>query len=315
METRNVHLERNDYVTNVNAQPGAVSWAAVIAGATAAAALSLILLILGTGLGFSAVSPWAREGISGTTFGVSTIVWITLTSLLASGFGGYIAGRLRTRWLSVHADEVHFRDTAHGFLAWALATLVTASLLTSTIASLISGVAQTGAALTGAAVTAPAVAAAASNNKPDAMQSDADLKGYYLDMLFRRDMTAANAAGAPVSDAESPAPESAASRAEVLRIYTNALMNGNLPAEDARYVGQVVAQQTGINPADAEKRAQDMFTTLQVKMRDAENTARAAADKARKATAYGSLWLFVSLLIGAFVASFAAVFGGRQRDL
>jgi len=318
METRNVHLERNDYVTNLGALPGTVSWAAVFAGATAAAALSLILLILGTGLGFSAVSPWAQEGISGTTFSVSTILWITLTSLFASGFGGYIAGRLRTRWQSVQADEIHFRDTAHGFLAWAVATLFTASLLTSTLASLISGAAQTGVALTGAAAAAPIVGADSAKTdaaRSDATRSDADMKSYYLDVLFRKDMAPADNAGAAVASPDSPAPGSAASKAEVLRIYTNALAQGNLPAEDARYVGQVVAQRTGISQADAEKRAQDMFVNIQTKLRDAENAARSAADKARKATAYGSLWLFVSLLIGAFVASLAAVFGGRQRDL
>lgn len=310
METKNVHLERNDYVTNLSSQPSAVSWAAVFAGATGAASLSLILLLLGTGLGFSAVSPWAREGINGTTFGVSTILWITLTSLFASGFGGYIAGRLRTRWVSVQADEVHFRDTAHGFLAWAIATLFTACLLTSTVAAIVSGAAQTGAALTGAAAT-PLVASAAA---ADPARADADMKSYYLDLLFRKDVTPTDGTNAPTTSADSPAPGSAASRAEVLRIYTNALALGNLPAEDARYIGQVVAQRTGVSQADAEKRAQDMFVNIQTKIRDAENTARAAADKARKATAYGSLWLFISLLIGAFVASLAAVFGGRQRD-
>ena len=90
-----------------------VSWSAILAGATASAALSLILLILGTGLGFSAVSPWAHNGVSATTFGVSTIVWLTVTQLVAFGLGGYLAGRLRTRWAEVHQDEVHFRDTAH----------------------------------------------------------------------------------------------------------------------------------------------------------------------------------------------------------
>ena len=117
-------------------QPGAVasaaSWGSITAGAAAAAALSLILLVLGVGLGLSSVSPWARDGISATSFGVSTILWLTLTQLLASAMGGYLAGRLRTRWTEVHSDEVYFRDTAHGFLAWAVASLVTAALLRST---------------------------------------------------------------------------------------------------------------------------------------------------------------------------------------
>ncbi len=94
----------------------AVSWAAIFAGSVGAAALSLLLLILGTGLGFSAVSPWSTEGISATTLGFSAIAWLSFTQIAASGMGGYLAGRLRTRWFGAHNDEVFFRDTAHGFL-------------------------------------------------------------------------------------------------------------------------------------------------------------------------------------------------------
>ena len=115
----------------------AVAWAAILAGAAGAAALSLILLILGVGLGLSSVSPFANSGASATTFGVSTIVWITFTQLAASGLGGYMAGRLRMRWAATHVDEVYFRDTAHGFLAWAIATLATAAMLTSAVGAIV----------------------------------------------------------------------------------------------------------------------------------------------------------------------------------
>ena len=108
-----------------------VSWSAILAGAAAAAALSLILLVLGTGLGLSSMSPWSNQGASASAVGVSTILWLTFTQLAASGMGGYLAGRLRTKWASVHTDEVYFRDTAHGFLAWAVATIVTAAALSS----------------------------------------------------------------------------------------------------------------------------------------------------------------------------------------
>lgn len=111
--------------------PGAVSWSAVIAGAIAAAALSLILLVLGTGLGLAAISPWAPRAPSTEAISWSTIGWVSFTALASSGIGGYMAGRLRTRWPSLHGDEVHFRDTAHGFLAWSVATLLTAAALTS----------------------------------------------------------------------------------------------------------------------------------------------------------------------------------------
>lgn len=111
----------------------AVSWSAVIAGAISAAALSLILLVLGTGLGLAVISPWAARAPSTEAISWSTIGWITFTALASSGIGGYIAGRLRTRWPSLHGDEIHFRDTAHGFLAWSVATLLTAATLTSVV--------------------------------------------------------------------------------------------------------------------------------------------------------------------------------------
>lgn len=105
------------YGDNSRSQASAVSWGAFAASAAAAASLSLILLMLGIGLGLSAVSPWKQDGISATSFGISTIVWITFTQLIASAMGGYLAGRLRTRWVAIHTDEVYFLDTAHGFLA------------------------------------------------------------------------------------------------------------------------------------------------------------------------------------------------------
>ena len=101
----------------------AVSWGAVFAGAAAAAALSLVLLLLGTGLGLASVSPWTREGMSAGALGVTAIVWLSVTQLLASGMGGYIAGRLGAQWTDIHGDEAYFRDTAHGFLAWAFVRL------------------------------------------------------------------------------------------------------------------------------------------------------------------------------------------------
>jgi hypothetical protein len=108
----------------------AVSWSAIFAGAAGAAALSLLLLMLGVGLGLSSTSPWARDGIAQAAMGTTAIAWVMFSQVVASGMGGYLAGRLRTRWVEVQRDEVHFRDTAHGFLAWAVAALVTATMLT-----------------------------------------------------------------------------------------------------------------------------------------------------------------------------------------
>jgi hypothetical protein len=282
----------------------AVSWGAIIAGAAGAAALSLILLILGTGLGLSSVSPWAQAGVTAATFGVSTILWLTFTQIVASGMGGYLAGRLRTKWAAVHTDEVYFRDTAHGFLAWAIASLATAAMLGSAIASIVGTGAQAGATVAGGAVAAAGAGGAALANAGGGT-AGANPAGYFIDTLFRKEASATSSG---------PAPDTAASAAEVARIFTSAVQAGALPADDARYLGQVVAQRTGLAPADAEKRVTDTFARMQTALRNAQTAATEAADKARKATAYGALWLFVSLLIGAFVASLAATFGGRQRD-
>jgi hypothetical protein len=116
----------------------AVSWPAIFAGAMATAALSLALIALGTGIGFSAVSPWVGPGAVVTRVGRIAIIWLVLTQAIASSVGGFMAGRLRTRWVRVHTHEVFFRDTAHGFLAWSTSLVLTAGLLTSA-ASMMAG--------------------------------------------------------------------------------------------------------------------------------------------------------------------------------
>src|SRR5450755_1444014 len=107
-----------------------VCWPAIIAGAVVASALSLALLMLGAGLGLVSVSPWSNNNVSVTTFGILAAAWFIAVQLFASGVGGYLSGRLRTRWVSVHTDEVFFRDTAHGLIVWGVGAIVTAWLLT-----------------------------------------------------------------------------------------------------------------------------------------------------------------------------------------
>jgi hypothetical protein len=221
--------------------------------------------------------------------------------------GGYLAGRLRTKWADLHTDEVYFRDTAHGFLAWAVASLATAALLSSVIASILGTGVQAGAAL------ADGVAGTAQGK-------DGGPMGYFVDSLFRHDAVAAapatGTAGAAGSATATDNTERTSARdtAEVGRIFLNVSRAEPLPAEDIRYVGQIVAQRTGLSQQSAEKRVADIYAQAQAKARDAEMAARSAADKARKASAYSALWLFISLLVGAFCASLAATFGGRRRD-
>jgi len=292
---------------------GAVSWGAVIAGAVGAAALSLVLFLLGTGLGLAVVSPWASERISGTAASVSTIVWVTAVQLLASVLGGYLAGRLRTRWVTVHTNEVFFRDTAHGFLAWAVATLLMATLLSSVISTAVSTtvkaggeVAKSAVALAGAGVGAAGAAASADD------QGGNNPVGYFVDSLFRPSDIANSNPTAPAPNGASPVPRDRLT--EVARIFANALESGQLAESDRRYLGQLVAANTGMTPAEAEQRVTDTFTALRQNLEQAKAKAKQVADDARKASAALALWLVVSLFVGAFVASLAATFGGRLRD-
>ena len=283
------------FTDDTDANASGVSWGAIFAGAAAAAALSLILIILGFGLGFSAVSPWANSGASATTIGTSTIIWIAFTQVVASGLGGYLAGRLRVKWTSVHRDEVYFRDTAHGFFAWAVASLATAAFLTSAVGAILRGGIEAGSA---AASTVTGAVTAAAPSRADAGSGSS---GYFADTLFRSPQTG-------------PDTVDASSRQEAVRIFANALRSGALTAEDSLYVSQVVAKRTGLSQADAEKRVNDTYAKYSKAISDAEAAAKQAADKARKAAAYSALWMFVALLCGAFVASLCATLGGRQRD-
>ncbi len=274
----------------------AVSWSAILAGAAAAAALSLILLILGTGLGLSSISPWSNQGIAALTFGVSTILWITVTQIVASGLGGYIAGRLRTRWLDTNHDEVFFRDTAHGFLAWAVASIVTAALLTSAVSTIVGGAAKAGASLMGNTATSDVEPVASKS-----LQPGENLTTYFLDLLFR-------SPGATTDRSRLDA------AIEVNRIFINAIQSNSMAIEDTQYVAQLVVQRTGVTQAEAERRVTDTFVRIQKKIAETQASVNEATNKARKASAYAALWLFISLLLGAFAASYAATFGGRQRD-
>jgi hypothetical protein len=219
------------------ASSSGVSWAAVIGGAFVAAAISLILLALGTGIGLSSVSPWSNAGASASTAGNAAIAWLIVSQIIASTMGGYLAGRLRTKWVNIHTDEVYFRDTAHGFLVWAVGLVIAAALLASAATSIVGGVAQTGIAA----------------------RPSADPNAYFVDALFR-------------SDTPSPEQNGAALRAEVGSIFADGLLQPDLRATDKTYLTKLVAARTGLSQTDADTRVSEIFTEA----RQAADTARKA---------------------------------------
>jgi hypothetical protein len=243
-------------IESVIMQPGAdagepsvagVSWAAVTAGAVVSCALTFVLLAFGVGLGLSVVSPWAGAGVSATTFKIGTGLYLIVIAMLSSSIGGYLAGRLRTRWVAVHSDEVYFRDTAHGFIAWALASVLGAVLLASPAGSLISG-----------GASSVAQGAAAGRSGP--------MDGY-VDMLLRSETPASQAAG-----------NGNEQRGEMLRLFTSSFRNGGeLKPADRDYVAKVVAARTGLSQADADKRVNDVVTQAKT---DLDATRKATAQLA-----------------------------------
>jgi hypothetical protein len=233
-------FEDSDTFARNEAYSSGVSWAAVIAGAFVAASLWLILLSLGTGLGASSVSPWSNLGASVSTMGKAAIFWLIITEIIASAMGGYLAGRLRTKWTTIHTDEVYFRDTAHGFLVWAVGLVMTASLLASAATSMVGGAGSLG----------------STSYSPSGAP---DPNGYFIDKLFRSNHPGTNGINAPA-------------RAEATRIFVHALGQGNLPAADQAFLADRVVGTSGLNHADAERRVAAVFAQIQ----QATDTARRA---------------------------------------
>lgn len=278
-------------------QPG-VSWTSIAAGAVAAAALSLILVAFGAGLGLSAISPWSDTGVSASTFKTGTGIYMVIVAVMSSAVGGYLAARLRPRLVGLHSNEVYFRDTAHGFVAWAFATLIAGSVLSGAMGHLANGAAS--------GIAGAGGQAARSINPQD----------IYVDKLLRPANGAAPAAAAaPAASEANATPATAnsataananpgASRAEVTRLWGSSIgENRDLGPADRTYLAQVVAARTGLSQADAEKRIDQVV-----------NEAKAAADHLRRGLATLSFWTAAALLFGAFAASLAAVEGGQLRD-
>jgi hypothetical protein len=197
----------------------AVVWPAVFAGATIIAALALLLVALGVGFGLSAISPWTST-TSPTTLGAAAIAWLVTTQVVACSLGGYLAGRLRTRWTATHADEVYFRDTAHGFLAWGLAWVSSAALLATAVAT-----------LAGHPPTSPTRAGLAEQ--------------YYADALFRHSTSLV------VPDA---------TRAEGATVLERVLTLPDESAADEQYLARLVGTATGLSDAAATTQVTDVVT-------------------------------------------------------
>lgn len=245
--------------------PG-VSWAAVLAGAAASCALTLVLLAFGAGVGFSVVSPWGNSGVSATTFKIGTGLYFIVIAMISSAVGGYLAGRLRSKWIGVQTAEVYFRDTAHGFLAWAVASLIGAVLLASPANSVI------GAAASGATPAAGAVQTSPMDR--------------YVDTLLR-----------PANPSTQGQQDQTETRQELDRLFTASFRGGSdLGAADRTYVAKLVSARAGLSQADADKRVGEVATEVKS---DLDNARKAAM----KTAIWLTLSLFIGAFSAALAAT------------
>jgi hypothetical protein len=272
-----------------------VAWSAIFAGAVVTVAASLALLLLGSGLGLTVLSPWSIGTLSVSTFAVSTAIWLIVVQWISSALGGYLTGRLRTRWAGVHSDEVFFRDTAHGLLTWSLATVIAAAALGSAVSSIVSGGEKTVAAM-----TSTASGSGVGNSGAPALPV-----AYFVDLMFRPSPGAPSASGSATAIGDR-----SATLAEASRILLTDLATGPTPQADRDYLAQLVASHTMRPLPDAQQRVNDVLKQID----QAESKTKEAADVARKAGVTTSLLMVLALVIGAFIASVSSALGGRLRD-
>jgi hypothetical protein len=276
----------------------AASWPSILAGAFVAAATTVILVALGSGIGFASISPWPDRGASVTAFAVTTAIWLIVTQWVSAAMGGYIAGRLRTRWMGTHPHEVFFRDTAHGLITWAVATILVVAVGASSFKSAVGAaghVAGAGAAAAMAAGPGGAGSGMSANTAP--ANANSPVSAYEIDRLYR---TSNFGGAALLADA----------RVETAHIAANAFANGGISSADRTYLIEQVSARTGATQADAQARVDNFVAAVT----DAQAKLKTEADSARKAAAEASIYLALSLLIGAFIASVSAALGGRIRD-
>jgi hypothetical protein len=296
-------------LTTLDDADPAVSWAAIAAGSTACAAVTLLLMAFGIGMGFSVVSPWSDSDVSSTTFTIAGGVYLIVVAMLSATIGGYLAGRLRSQWSSVHEHERYFRDSAHGLLVWAFAMVVSAAVLGGAFTHILSGASfGSGPAAGATAQGAPTDIYVDTLLRADPTGTPAEQAGQTTSPIPQNHQTATPLQGGQVAGAAS-APLAAGSnqggnRAEIARILApNLRKGGSISDADRGYLVKVVSARTGLPPTDAEARVNQVIAQV-----------KTTADAARSSAAKFSLWLVVSMLSGALSASLAAIEGGNLRN-
>ncbi|MFN4128780.1 MAG: hypothetical protein ACK4GC_03035 [Paracoccaceae bacterium] len=268
-----------------------VDWAAIVAGAVIATAISLLLIGFGAGLGLSLTSPYQGEGVSAAWVAIAAGIWMAWVMVTGFGAGGYVAGRMRRKARDATPDEVEARDGIHGLSVWATGVLVGAILAAMGVGSLLTA---------GGSVAGTAVEVAT-----DAASSD-----YFASLMLRTTPESGPAAAAVPGGGTAPATIDPSTQAQVAALIGRTLTSGEMAERDSSYLAQVVAANSDLDPTAARARVDEVNGEIA----QARAEALAAVEKARVAGVVFGFIAAATLLLGAVAAFFAAAAGGRHRD-
>jgi hypothetical protein len=258
-----------------------VQWGPIIGGAVIATAISTIMTVFGSAIGLSMVSADYERSSSATALAIAGALWALWVTVSCCMAGGYLAGRMRQPTFDSTKDERKVRDATHGLLVWATGALLITIVATSS--------------LFGAAKTAASGVASAGSGAASLISQNVDPLSMALDNSMR---------------ASGQQPVTAEERNEASRIFVNALSNGKIEPADRDYLAGRLAARASIAQQDAQKRIDDAYARLA----QAKETAKQAAERARKIAVLSAFLTAAALLVGAAAAAWAAGLGGEHRD-
>jgi hypothetical protein len=127
-------FENTEWTLQAPAAPRRVSWGAIFAGAAAVIAVELLLNLFGAGVGAATINPQQGQ-LPGQGLAVGAVIWFAVSFIISLFIGGWLVGRL--------AERPSKRDGAlHGFVTWAVASLVLVYMLSTAVGGLLGGAAS-----------------------------------------------------------------------------------------------------------------------------------------------------------------------------
>lgn len=278
--------------------PRRVSWGAILAGGIVAVAIGTMLSILGVAIGASSVDATHAQSPSGSTAGIVAGAWLLVSNLIGLAVGGYTAARL-----SGSADGTD--STLHGLSVWAIGYLLSAVLLGNIIAGTAQTATQGLSSIVGGLGQAAGEAASAASGPASRLASQVDPQ-----QIVDRAQTALSGTGG-----DPAAMNSDQRKAEIGKILTRRVTDGNLPQQDRDRLGQLVAAEYNIPADEANRRIQQVEQQATETAQNAERQAREAADAAATAGAVAAYWAFAAMLLGAVAAVLGARIGTRNLTM